>query len=136
MGSPRVGSNPTGVVCLAHAGLLVKKGDNQYVLRPGKAGSSLFAALAVGPRAGNGKCDVQARLAQVQARGLMWLFSKRSAQDTLAERLRRRPAKPMGSPRVGSNPTGVALCRHSCHTHISMFLLSPKLVLLAPVAVP
>ena len=29
-------------------------------------------------------------------------------EDTLAERLRRRPAKPMGSPRVGSNPTGVA----------------------------
>ena len=27
--------------------------------------------------------------------------------DTLAERLRRRPAKPMGSPRMGSNPTGV-----------------------------
>ena len=31
-----------------------------------------------------------------------------NAKDTLAERLRRRPAKPMGSPRVGSNPTGVA----------------------------
>ena len=30
-------------------------------------------------------------------------------QDTLAERLRRRPAKPMGSPRVGSNPTGVVV---------------------------
>ena len=30
-----------------------------------------------------------------------------SIKDTLAERLRRRPAKPMGSPRVGSNPTGV-----------------------------
>ena len=30
-------------------------------------------------------------------------------QDTLAEWLRRRPAKPMGSPRVGSNPTGVDL---------------------------
>ena len=29
--------------------------------------------------------------------------------DTLAERPRRRPAKPMGSPRMGSNPTGVAL---------------------------
>ena len=29
--------------------------------------------------------------------------------DTLAEWLRRRPAKPMGSPRVGSNPTGVDL---------------------------
>ena len=32
-----------------------------------------------------------------------------SAPDTLAEWLRRRPAKPMWSPRVGSNPTGVAL---------------------------
>ena len=31
------------------------------------------------------------------------------ASDTLAEWLRRRPAKPMGSPRVGSNPTGVDL---------------------------
>ena len=31
------------------------------------------------------------------------------ANDTLAEWLRRRPAKPMGSARVGSNPTGVAL---------------------------
>ena len=29
------------------------------------------------------------------------------AKDTLAERLRRRPAKLMGSPRVVSNPTGV-----------------------------
>ena len=28
--------------------------------------------------------------------------------DAFAERLRPRPAKPMGSPRVGSNPTGVA----------------------------
>ena len=33
--------------------------------------------------------------------------SSRWLLDTLAERLRRRPAKPMGSPRVGSNPTGV-----------------------------
>ena len=32
------------------------------------------------------------------------------AMDTLAEWLRRRPAKPMGSPRVGSNPTGVVSC--------------------------
>ena len=29
------------------------------------------------------------------------------ASDTLAEWLRRRPAKPMGSPRAGSNPAGV-----------------------------
>ena len=35
------------------------------------------------------------------------------AEDTLAERLRRRPAKPMGSPRVGSNPTGVVSCAAS-----------------------
>ena len=33
-------------------------------------------------------------------------------KDTLAERLRRRPAKPMGSPRVGSNPTGVDLLQY------------------------
>ena len=32
-------------------------------------------------------------------------------KDTLAERLRRRPAKPMGSARVGSNPTGVDLSK-------------------------
>ena len=31
------------------------------------------------------------------------------AKDTLAEWLRRRPAKRMGSPRVGSNPIGVEL---------------------------
>ena len=41
------------------------------------------------------------------------------SQDTLAEQLRRRPAKPMGSPRVGSNPTGVACpggpAQHSRH---------------------
>ena len=30
-------------------------------------------------------------------------------EDTVAEWLRRRPAKPTGSPRVGSNPTGVGL---------------------------
>ena len=39
-----------------------------------------------------------------------------AAQDTLAERLRRRPAKPMGSPRVGSNPTGVEVIELPGHT--------------------
>ena len=34
-------------------------------------------------------------------------INQNSDTDTLAERLRRRPAKPMGSARVGSNPTGV-----------------------------
>ncbi len=39
-----------------------------------------------------------------------WEFTPRQhAEDILAERLRRRPAKPMGLPRVGSNPTGVDL---------------------------
>ena len=37
----------------------------------------------------------------------------RSTKDTLAERLKRRPAKPMGSPRVGSNPTGVVFVARS-----------------------
>ena len=35
-------------------------------------------------------------------------------KDTLAERLRRRLAKLMGSPRVGSNPTGVVFFFHAC----------------------
>ena len=39
------------------------------------------------------------------------VYSSSVTQDTLAEWLRRRPAKPMGSPRVGSNPTGVELER-------------------------
>ena len=43
------------------------------------------------------------------------------AEDTLAERLRRRPAKPMGSPRVGSNPTGVVSCP-SCACYASWTL--------------
>ena len=34
--------------------------------------------------------------------------------DTLAEWLRRRPAKPMGSTRAGSNPAGVAFAHSSC----------------------
>ena len=39
----------------------------------------------------------------------MGFASSPESQDTLAEWLRRRPAKPMGSPRVGLNPTGVEL---------------------------
>ena len=39
-------------------------------------------------------------------------------KDTLAERLRRRPAKPMGSPRVGSNPTGVVF---GCNVFLTKF---------------
>ena len=47
-------------------------------------------------------CRGQKTLPQKLAQQLLPL-----AEDTLAERLRRRSAKPMGSPRVGSNPTGV-----------------------------
>ena len=39
-----------------------------------------------------------------------WYSSMWVVMDTLAEWPRRRPAKPMGSPRVGSNPTGVDSC--------------------------
>ena len=47
-------------------------------------------------------------------------------EDTLAERLRRRPAKPMGSPRVGSNPTGVDsfFFRHNAFRRFALLLLS------------
>ncbi len=44
----------------------------------------------------------------IRARGLATQPMIGVDMDTLAEWLRRRPAKPMGSPRVGSNPTGVA----------------------------
>lgn len=43
----------------------------------------------------------------------------RKADDTLAERLRRRPAKPMGSPRVGSNPTGVVLIPRQAQVRVT-----------------
>ena len=36
------------------------------------------------------------------------------ADDTLAERLKRRPAKPMGSPPMGSNPTDVVFFWKYC----------------------
>ena len=37
-------------------------------------------------------------------------FSFVSISDTLAEWLRRRPAKPLGFAREGSNPSGVVFC--------------------------
>ena len=45
--------------------------------------------------------------------------SKVRGMDILAEWLRRRPAKPMGSPRVGSNPTGVVMRRRLRHWWLS-----------------
>ena len=46
-----------------------------------------------------------------------------SCKDTLAEWLRRRPAKPMGSPRVDSTPTGVDCSNHPQPTHVSHLCL-------------
>ena len=47
-------------------------------------------------------------------------------QNHLAERLRHRPAKPMGSPRVGSNAAGVASLSLSLFPFLSILsLLSP-----------
>ena len=51
--------------------------------------------------------DLESRAQGVPEGSGSWLAG--CAEDTLAERLRRRPAKRMGSPRVGSNPTGVDL---------------------------
>ena len=45
--------------------------------------------------------------------------------DTLAEWLRRRPAKPMGSPCVGSNPTGVVLISHPLAAREGGFFFQP-----------
>jgi hypothetical protein len=56
------------------------------------------------PRTTWGKARLESSRARVVHDGLE---NRMSDNDTLAERLRRRPAKPMGSPRVGSNPTGV-----------------------------
>ena len=50
-------------------------------------------------------CEIEAKVSSVVLKTMTCM-----AEDTLAERLRRRPAKPMGSPRVGSNPTGVVSC--------------------------
>ena len=102
MGSPRVGSNPTGVDVRTLRGKLIPERllstaepvcspqqnsvENQPSLRPRNHGA---VSRRIGP------CVLNC------------------ADVTLAERLRRRPAKPMGSPRVGSNLTGVA-CMHCC----------------------
>ena len=48
-----------------------------------------------------------------------FFFATFSIKDTLAEWLRRRPAKPMESPCVGSNPTGVVLL---CNQGLEPFL--------------
>ena len=71
----------------------------------------------------------------------------RGIKDTLAERLRRRPAKPMGSPRVGSNPTGVDLlqcrnrrpsgdCQQRSGKHICIGLAEPFCRTVAPPPFP
>jgi hypothetical protein len=69
----------------------------------------------VEPRAAASPPDLKASMPGRPARELDWPMSmlrkgpgrgkNPSYKDTLAERLGRRPAKPMGSPRVGSNPT-------------------------------
>ena len=56
---------------------------------------------------GNVRKLVRATSGRTRAKEETSAFPNTVPRDTLAERLRRRPAKPMGSPRVGSNPTGV-----------------------------
>ena len=52
----------------------------------------------------------------------MWMFVLVCADvDTLAEQLRRRPAKPMESPRVGSNLTGVVFALFRCLQPVLVF---------------
>ena len=63
----------------------------------------------VWPAKGERVCRWAFRALVTQLMWEVWMSRPhiRSLIDTLAEWLRRRPAKPMGSPRVGSNPTGV-----------------------------
>ena len=56
------------------------------------------------------RCSSGTRRAPTQALRSLSCFMDtlmQCSKDTLAEWPRRPPAKPMGSPRVGSNPTGV-----------------------------
>ena len=69
-------------------------------------------------RAKNSIVYTRVRKLYVAHEGTCWNSRCNLPKDTLAERLRRRPAKPMGSPRVGSNPTGVVLLVSSC-THLT-----------------
>jgi hypothetical protein len=48
---------------------------------------------------------------------LMWLARKHVVKDALAEWLRRRPAKPLGFARTGSNPVGVVLFHVALDKH-------------------
>ena len=108
MGSPRVGSNPIGVdcwithrqhMCLIRALILpsnLKSTNITCAHNPRPGCSYTWPGLHWRPSAG--EADV------IAARHDHFLLS---CIDTLAEWLRRQPAKTMGSPRVGSNPTGV-----------------------------
>ncbi len=138
MGSPRVGSNPTGVdahtECCPGSGAVAK-----HLACPplgGGAGSNPTGAPQLTRKAAQETAQwlrtwprhpLAPRPCRFDAQGAHTFprpqrgsrtktpLGQRCQQDTLAERLRRRPAKPMGSPRVGSNPTGVFeshRCRH------------------------
>ena len=68
-----------------------------------------YLYLCLSPFASPGSATPSPRFHLARPTALQWSFAPLlQLEDTLAERLRRRPAKPMGSPRVGSNPTGVA----------------------------
>ena len=67
-------------------------------------GGGRAVASEISCRAGGRSCALLSGI----GRGALFLCGLEVIMDTLAEWLRRRPAKPMGSPRVGSSPTGVA----------------------------
>merc|ERR1712242_213888 len=142
MGSPRVGSNSTGVVL----DLLLFSASPQ--LGPGQLFLPIMATSTMrfidtlaerlrrrpaqpmgSPRVGSNPTGALLDLLLFSASpqlgpGPLFLpimaTSTMRVIDTLAERLRRRPAQPMGSPRVGSNPTGVVL-------DLLLFSASPQL---------
>ena len=95
MGSPRVGSNPAGVARLQHP--LARYWPSPKLLDA--SASRIVVVMRVCARSKGTDCPGPSAALHPQYLPF--------TMDTLAERPRRRPAKPMGSPRVGSNPTGV-----------------------------
>ena len=76
--------------------------DLLALLRPPQQQERVVLGIRGHPRARRSQLSTSATQSKLLRSRVISVFN-----DTLAERLRRRPAKPMGSPRVGSNPTGV-----------------------------
>ena len=74
---------------------------------PGIRGENLISWTAAAAPRHNTNCTAKKLQNECCPGKISSKFFRSEANDTLAEWSRRWPAKPMGTPRVGSNPTGV-----------------------------